>query len=250
MSIIYSPKGKAFEYSPLAANLYKGCSHRCEYCYVPTIPPYKFSRTAREDFYSNPAPRAGVLEELARDAKKFRGDKRRILMSFTSDAYQPLERELSITRGALGIMAENGLHPQILTKSGEWAVARDAELLKKSGCIWAATLTCDSAEDSLKWEPGAALPEDRIAALEHAHSIGLETWVSLEPVVEPDEAIRLIHATHKFVDLYKVGKLNYHPRATEIDWHDFLLRAEDALDTHGKARYIKVDLEKYRTVAS
>ena len=34
MSIIYEPKGKAREYSPLAVNLYRGCSHGCLYCYA------------------------------------------------------------------------------------------------------------------------------------------------------------------------------------------------------------------------
>ena len=246
MSVIYAPKGKALEYSPLAANLYKGCSHRCRYCYVPGIPPYKFVENPRQAFYSSPSPRADILTSLERDARKYRGDKRRILMSFTSDAYQPIEQEYRITRDALKIMANYGLHPQILTKAGEWAVKRDEDVLRSSGCIWAATLTCDDDAKSLEWEPGAALPDDRIAALERAHSLGLETWVSLEPVVDPDAAIRLIHATHTFVDLYKVGKLNHHPLEATIDWKSFLYRAEEALDTYDKARYIKADLEKFR----
>ena len=35
MSIIYKPKGKALEYSELAANLYRGCGHACTYCFAP-----------------------------------------------------------------------------------------------------------------------------------------------------------------------------------------------------------------------
>jgi DNA repair photolyase len=250
MPIIYEPKGKALEYSPLAANLYKGCSHGCEYCYVPGIPPYKFEKNPRQAFYGKPAPRPGVLAELERDARRLAGDKRRILMSFTSDPYQPIEREHEITRRAMAILAENGLKPQVLTKGGEWAVKRDADVLKATGCVWAATLTCDDDDASIRWEPQAGLPGDRIAALERAHGIGLETWVSLEPVVDPDAAVRLIHATHKFVDLYKVGKLNHHSHADTIDWSDFLERVEDALNQHGKARYIKVDLEKHRRKCS
>lgn len=246
MPVIYAPKGKALEYSELAANLYKGCSHGCQYCYVPGIPPYKFAEDARKTFYSSPSPRKDILIELEKDARRYHGDKRRILMSFTSDAYQPIEREYQLTRQALRIIAEHGLHPQILTKAGEWAVKRDIDILKSSGCIWAATLTCDDDKKSLEWEPGAALPDDRIAALERAHGIGLETWVSLEPVLDPDTAIRLIHMTHKFVDLYKVGKLNHHPLESTIDWKDFLYRTEDVLNLYGKARYIKVDLERFR----
>lgn len=246
MPIIYEPKGRAFEYSPLAANLYNGCAHGCSYCFVPGIPPYKYAENARAAFYANPAPRPCVLEQLARDARRMAGDERRILMSFTSDPYQPIEREHEITRQALRIMVDHGLRPQILTKAGAWAVERDGDVLQASGCVWAATLTFDDAAKSLEWEPGAALPCERFAALERAHALGLETWASLEPVLDPDAATRIIHATHRFVDLFKVGKLNHHPLEREIDWADFLRRAEDALDEHGKARYIKRDLEAFR----
>jgi hypothetical protein len=46
----------------------------------------------------------------------------------------------------------------------------------------------------------------------------------------------------------KVGKLNHHPSERTINWRDFLRRAEDALDQHRKARYIKRDLEAFREV--
>ena len=37
------------------------------------------------------------------------------------------------------------------------------------------TLTFDNPEDSRKWEPAAALPADRIAALKEAHNRGIQT---------------------------------------------------------------------------
>ena len=246
MSIIYEPKGKALEYSPLAANLYRGCSHGCEYCYVPGIPPYKFIENARKAFYTDPAPRKDILKLLERDAKRMAGDPRKILLSFTSDPYQPIERKYQITRQALKIMAKYNLSPQILTKAGLWAVMRDADVLIKSWCIWASTLTTDDEEESLLWEPYAAVPEDRIAALEYAHSVGLETWVSFEPVINPDAVIRMVHRTYDFVDLYKVGKMNHHPLEKTIDWTAFLKSVEYMLNYYGKERYIKEDLEAYR----
>ena len=246
MPIIYEPKGKALEYSPLAANLYKGCAHGCEYCYVPGIPPYKFAKDAKGAFFGRQEPRKDVLAQLERDARKFAGDPRRILMCFTSDPYQPLERECEITRGALKIMADNNLSPQILTKAGAWAVERDADVLIRSGCIWAATLTFDDDDRSREWEPNAALPGDRIDALAIAHELGLETWVSFEPVLDPEAVFHLIDETHEFVDLYKVGKLNHHPHEHTIDWAWFLEAVEAKLDQYNKPRYIKVDLEKFR----
>ena len=59
MKVIYEPKGKALEFSPLGANLYRGCSHGRLYCYVPqTI------KEKREIFVTQPKPRKDVLKWL------------------------------------------------------------------------------------------------------------------------------------------------------------------------------------------
>lgn len=36
-SIIYAPRGQAGEYAKLATNPYRGCGHKCAYCYVPAV---------------------------------------------------------------------------------------------------------------------------------------------------------------------------------------------------------------------
>jgi len=243
MTAIYVPRGKALEYSELACNLYKGCAHGCKYCFAPGA-----TFTPRETFSDHGyiRPRPLILQELAKDAEKMAGDPRSILFSFTSDAYQPAEKDFQVTRKALGTMVLYRLTPQILTKAGCWAIKRDLDLLKKCNGIWAASLTTDLAKESLEWEPCAALPDERIAALKIAKAAGLRTWVSFEPVINPEAVYRLIEQTHEFVDLYKVGKLNYHPHAKTIDWAAFLVEAEKRLDYYGKQRYIKKDLEVYR----
>jgi DNA repair photolyase len=40
----------------------------------------------------------------------------------------------------------------------------------------------------------------RIAAIKAAHEMGIRTWVSLEPVIDPDQALELIEQIHPFVD--------------------------------------------------
>ena len=46
--VVYEPRGKAREYSPLAANLYSGCSHQCKYCYAPAT-----LHKTKEKFYES-----------------------------------------------------------------------------------------------------------------------------------------------------------------------------------------------------
>ncbi|MDD5641838.1 MAG: hypothetical protein PHX53_09330 [Syntrophales bacterium] len=239
-AVIYEPRGKAREYASLALNLYRGCLHGCLYCYAP-----KATFTDRATFHdpSYIKARPGVLEDLEEQARQMAGDKREILLSFTSDPYQPLEREARITRQALKILMAHDLTVTILTKGGCWGLERDQDLLTMNpGNTWSVTLTLRDQVLSDKWEPYAALPQDRIDSLLLAKLLGLRTWVSFEPVISPSAVYSLLEATHEFVDFYKVGKLNYHPRAREIDWRRFKGEMEERLTRLGKPYYLKKDL--------
>ena len=243
MSIIYKPKGKALEYSPLAANLYKGCGHDCKYCFAP-----KATFTDREVFSSKEyiRPRPNVIEQLRKDAVKYRGTDKNVLLSFTTDPYQPIEDEIGITRMALMILNGNDIPVTILTKGGLRACRDFYILVKNPNNAFSVTLTTDDPYEHIKWEPGAAWPSERVLSLKLARNAGIKTWVSFEPVFNPDAVIRLIQRTHSYVDLYKVGKLNYHPLAKTINWQKFLFRVESELKKFDKAYYIKKDLEAYR----
>ncbi len=239
MSLIYEPAGKAAEYSPLAMNIYKGCSHGCVYCYAPAAT-YK----PREVFHSNPQPRNNFFQELGKDLIKFRGDKRPILLCFTTDPYQPIEETAKLTHYSLKKLIENGNTVKILTKGGMRAV-RDFDIMKTGDCHFGTTLTFLDEARSLEWEPGASVPSDRIKSLCLAKEAGIKTWVSLEPVLDPEQVYKIVDETHEFVDLYKVGKLNYHPRSKEIDWAVFGHKVVNLLKTYGKDFYIKNDLKKF-----
>ncbi|MBI5585337.1 MAG: hypothetical protein HY892_16110 [Deltaproteobacteria bacterium] len=240
-TVIYEPRGKAREYAPLALNLYRGCLHGCLYCYAP-----KATFTDRATFHDPSCikPRPGILEDLEEQARQMAGDKREILLSFTSDPYQPLEQEARVTRRALKILMAQDLTATILTKGGCWGLERDRDLLTMNPAnTWSVTLTIHHDQGlSDKWEPYAALPQDRIDSLQLAKMLGLRTWVSFEPVISPEAVYSLLNATHEFVDFYKVGKLNYHPLAREIDWRRFKGEMEERLTRLGKPYYLKKDL--------
>lgn len=101
------------------------------------------------------------------------------------------------------------LFPVILTKGGVNAT-KDFDILKKfKNKKFGVTLTHDIDSVSLKWEPGAPPPDSRIKSLIEAWNLGIETFISFEPVIDTEAVYRLIDKTHEFVDFYKVGKLNY-----------------------------------------
>jgi hypothetical protein len=79
------------------------------------------------------------------------------------------------------------------------------------------------------------LPADRIESLKEAHRRNIRTWVSMEPVIYPEQTMHLIEMTYEFVDCFWVGKLN-HDAALErtIDWPKFRREAEALLQKCGK----------------
>jgi len=141
-------------------------------------------------------------------------------------------------------MGVNNQNFQILTKNGNLAT-RDFDLYKKKD-TYAITLTFDNEKDSKTIEPKADIPQDRIKSLKKAHKLGIQTWVSLEPVIIPSQSLNLIDLTHDFVDLYKVGKLNGYPKIeSKINWREFGKKAINKLREYNKNFYIKKDLKKY-----
>jgi len=240
MSVIYEPKGKAHEYSSLALNLYEGCQHGCIYCYAPKI------RKKSMDQFVAATPRKEIESRITNNLRKWNGGKKdTVLLCFTCDPYQPLDESLKLTRFAIRALNDSGFPVQILTKGGIRAT-RDLDLLSKNpDNKFAVTLTTDNIEESKQWEPGAAPPSERIESLRQAHRAGVETWISFEPVFNPAAVYRLIRETHEFTDKYKVGKLNYHPAAKEIDWRDFRIKTEHLLASLDKRYYIKEDLRAF-----
>ncbi len=241
-SIIYEPRGKAREYCELAANLYRGCSHRCSYCYAPAT-----LYMTKENFYK-PTPRTGVINKFYDDAAYLEsiGEKRTILLSFTTDPYQPLDVKQQLSRQAIQILHQHKLKVSILTKGGKRS-ERDFDLLSKSPELseYGATLVFTDEEYRKEIEGGAAPTNERIEALKKAHDMGIPTYVSLEPVWIPEQTLKLIDLTKDFVDFYKVGKLNYNAQAKTIDWRDFRIKVTAKLKKYGKSHYIKKDLLSY-----
>jgi DNA repair photolyase len=234
---IYQPKGLAFEYSPLACNLYRGCSHGCTYCYCPSV-----LRMQKEEFFVQGAPRKGILEAVVRDSQKFKGDPRPVLLSFTSDPYQPAEAKHELTKRTIEIMARHDLKIRVLTKNPVLAVDRDLDLLLKAKVQLGTTLVFSTSEDCAKREPGAPSSIQRMNALQLAKSKGLTTWVSFEPVIKPVETLGMLEIAGRFADIVKIGRWNYDKDSNEIPWGEFLNVALSILKNTGLKYYIKNDL--------
>lgn len=247
MKVVYEPKGRALEYSPLACNLYIGCTHGCRYCYAPGC----IHKTA-DDWRRNVYARADVLSAFEKDCEHLAAhgmtdEAHRVLFCFLSDPYQPLETKLRITRRALEIAMKWGVKVSVLTKGTYQRVLPDLPLMKEADVKLGVTLSHASEAVRRRWEPHAASVASRLRLLREAHAMGIYTWVSIEPVIVPAEALKVVELAHEYVDFWKVGKLN-HNREVEatVDWPKFRADVIAAFKRHRCQYYIKKDLQNAR----
>ena len=153
------------------ANLYKGCTHGCAYCYAPSLTHDERKWGRYVDAKVN-AP-----EVLERELRGLRKDQ--VFLSSASDPYQPVEAKYGITRRCLQVLLRNGFPVSILTRSP--LVLRDLELLRKFD--WVKVGMSITTVPVRQFEPGVPPLQRRIDTLRKLAEAGIQTWVSLAPVI-------------------------------------------------------------------
>jgi DNA repair photolyase len=241
--VIYEPKGSAKEYADLALNLYIGCSHSCKYCFVPGV-----CKITRENFNGTIKPKKDIITRLIRDLELIEKNeelpKIPVLMSFTSDPYQPLEEELKLTRTSIKLLNSFDFPVRILTKGNKLA-QRDFDVLSDfKENEFGITLVMLNEDLQKEWEPNAASPKQRIENLRRAKAKGIKTWLSLEPIIDLQEALDVIDETQFFTDFYGVGKLNYNKHQKTINWKEVKEKVKEKLNQYNKKYLVHKSLEE------
>ena len=238
-NFIYAPQGQAGEYAPLACNPYRGCGHGCMYCYVPLV-----LKMNRQEFDSGATPRINFNENLTKDARKYQalGITEQVMLSFTTDPYHP--GETSLTTATIQTLVDHGLGFCTLTKGGKRAL-RDLAMFRRDRDAFATTLTSLDDRFSLQWEPHATPSSERIRVLKKFHEAGIFTWVSLEPTLSTESSLEIVRQTHEYVDLFKVGRVNYLGLTQSTDWGNYTHRMMDLMNLLEIKHYFKHDLQSF-----
>jgi DNA repair photolyase len=165
-------------------NPYRGCSHGCVYCYArPTHEYLGFS--AGLDFETRILVKEEAPALLAKALSSKKWTPQVVALSGNTDAYQPAERRLGLTRRCLQVLADFRNPVQIVTKSH--LVTRDADLLARLACHDAAavlvSITSLRHEIQRAMEPRAASPARRLDAIRALTDAGVPVGVIVAPVV-------------------------------------------------------------------
>jgi DNA repair photolyase len=165
-------------------NPYRGCEHGCIYCYARPTHEY-FGLSAGLDFETKLFVKmeAPALLRAALAAKSWKPQT--LVMSGVTDCYQPVEKQLEITRGCLKVLAEFRNPAVIITKNV--LVTRDIDLLSELAQFNAAhvvvSITTLDKELARRMEPRASTPGLRLKAVEELAKVGIPVSVNMAPIV-------------------------------------------------------------------
>ena len=167
-----------------ALNPYRGCEHGCIYCFARPTHSY-LDLSPGLDFETRLVAKVNAAERLRETFAHPRYEPVEIMLSGATDAYQPIERRLRITRSVIEVL-HACRHPfSLVTKSS--GVERDLDLVGEMGrsrlaAVYVSLTTLDGGLARLL-EPRAAAPHRRLRTMEALARAGVPVGVSASPMI-------------------------------------------------------------------
>jgi len=168
----------------LSINPYRGCEHGCVYCFARPTHSY-LNLSPGLDFETRIIAKVNAAERLREAFASRAYEPTAINIGSATDAYQPIERKLGITRSVIEVLAECA-HPfSLVTKSS--GVERDLDLIAPMAArgLVAVYVSVTSLDPALAriLEPRAAAPHRRLRTVEALARAGVPVGVGISPII-------------------------------------------------------------------
>ncbi|MEM0139065.1 MAG: radical SAM protein [Ferroplasma sp.] len=182
-----------------AYNPYLGCFHGCRYCYAIDMAPSDASSSWGNIVYA----RTNIITKLKQEMP---GLKRGIVgISTITDPYQFIERKYGLAGEGIRLLALNGFHVTIQTKSP--MVIKDIKTFIKYKKMIDIGITVTTLNNSIAAliEPFAPSPESRLKAIKKLSDNGIAVWLYLGPIIRNlNDNIEEIEGIIKFCSSNKI----------------------------------------------
>jgi DNA repair photolyase len=165
-------------------NPYRGCEHGCIYCFARPTHSY-LNLSPGLDFETKLIAKRNIAAVLRAELGRKNYRPSQIAIGTATDCYQPIERELRLTRSVIEVLQETR-HPfAIVTKSS--AVEHDLDLIapmaaQRLAAVYITVTTLDG-ELARKLEPRAAAPHRRLRTIRTLVDAGVSVGVSVGPQI-------------------------------------------------------------------
>ncbi len=165
-------------------NAYRGCEHGCIYCYARPSHGY-LGLSPGLDFETRLYAKTNAADLLRKELASPGYRPSPIALGSNTDPYQPIERELAITRSLLEVLSACDHPATIVTKSS--LVERDIDLLAPMAArrltrVYVSVTNLDAGL-ARKLEPRATAPYRRIETIRRLAQAGIPVGVMVAPVV-------------------------------------------------------------------
>ena len=164
-------------------NPYAGCTFGCTYCYAAFFSKTKDQRDRWGYWVTVKENALELMERRRRGAL----DGKLIYMSTVTDPYQPIERQLDLTRALLEVLADRH-SPKLVVQTRSPDVVRDCDLFLKieerGGRVQVnMTVTTDDEDIRRAFEPFCPSNAVRLQAISEVQAKGVDTCITLTPLL-------------------------------------------------------------------
>ncbi len=165
-------------------NPYRGCEHGCVYCYARPTHGW-LGLSPGLDFETRIVAKRNAAERLRATLTSPGYTPRLLNIGSATDAYQPIERRLRITRAVIEVLTEHRHAFSIVTKSA--GVVRDIDLIasmaaERLAAVYVSITTLDPAL-ARALEPRASSPSRRLQAVSRLAEAGVPVGVHVAPLI-------------------------------------------------------------------
>jgi DNA repair photolyase len=165
-------------------NPYRGCSHGCVYCFARPTHAY-LGLSPGLDFETKLFYKDNAVQLLRAELSARNYVCKSIALGINTDGWQPLEKEMEVTRSVLAVLAETRHPISIVTKSA--LIVRDLDLLQDMARdrLVSVMFSITTLDNDIKraLEPRTAGPQARLKALEQLAAAGVPVGVMVAPVI-------------------------------------------------------------------
>ncbi|WP_194776185.1 PA0069 family radical SAM protein [Pararhodonellum marinum] len=165
-------------------NPYQGCEHGCSYCYARNSHEY-YGFSAGLDFETKLMAKPDAPKLLEKHLLNPNWKAAPISLSGNTDCYQPLEKEMEITRKLLKVFSKYRHPVGLITKNS--LIQRDLDLLQDlaKDRLAQVYISITSLDEDLrrKMEPRTASAAKRLQVIENLSQAGIPVAVMTAPII-------------------------------------------------------------------
>ena len=237
-------------------NPYQGCEHGCIYCYARNSHQY-WGYSAGVDFESRIVAKMNVAEVLEKHFRNPSWEVKPIMLAGNTDVYQPVERQLGLTRQVLDVMVSYRHPVGIITKNS--LILRDLDLiqeLQKHNLVQVAiSVTSLNEEVRRAMEPRTSTTQKRLQTIRTLAGAGIPVRAMLAPIIpgltdhELPGLIKAVSEAGATTASYMVVRLNGALGPLFADWINkaFPERASKVLKQIGELHGGQLNDSRYGT---